>query len=59
MFMYASPNYMLYKTSITEEKVPYARLQNVEEYRRLKETVDAAGIAINVLKVHGTIDNFT
>ena len=36
IFMFASPNYIRYNTPLGSKKVPFARLNNKEEFERIK-----------------------
>jgi hypothetical protein len=59
VFMFASPSYLEIPCSNMENKrVYFPRLDCMEEYKRIKESVIRAKIEISVHKVHGTADNF-
>lgn len=59
VFMFASPPHkFLGETKDFEKKIqPFAPLNHLEEFRRIKESIKKANIEITVNKIHGTLLN--
>jgi hypothetical protein len=59
MFMFASPNYIVYKAESPKPdyKASFARLNNKEEFEIIKDTVKKQKVEIKLHKEHGTFKN--